>query len=79
MISTNRNDAVKVADQISEKLQEGAKPGRKGLEALLVERHIRRVSFEDWKSIEAVEIANAPEGAPRRKLVSIDEMLAALQ
>ena len=79
VISTNRNDAVKVADQISEKLQEGAKPGRKGLEALLVERHIRRVSFEDWKSIEAVEIANAPEGAPRRKLVSIDEMLAALQ
>tara|TARA_B100000029_G_scaffold26016_1_gene25550 strand:+ start:463 stop:1764 length:1302 start_codon:yes stop_codon:yes gene_type:complete len=78
VISTNRNDAVQVADQIGEKFPEGSKPGRSALESLLTERKIRRVSFEDWKSIEAVEIANAPEGAPRRKFVSIEEMLGAL-
>lgn len=78
VISTNRNDAVMVVDQITERFQNGDKPGREGLEALLEERHVRRVSFDDWKSIEAQEVANAPEGAPRRKFVSIDEMLAAL-
>ena len=78
VISTNRGDAVMVADQIAEKFQDGSKLGRQGLEALLAERQIQRINFGDWKSIEAIEIANAPEGAPRRKFVSIDEMLAAL-
>ena len=78
VISTNRNDAVQVADQIGEKFSEGSKPGRPELESLLAEREVRRVSFKDWKSIEAVEIANAAEGAPRRKFVSIEEMLGAL-
>ena len=78
VISTNRGDAVMVADQIAEKFQDGSKLGRQGLEALLAERQIQRINFGDWKSIEAIEIANAPAGAPRRKFVSIDEMLAAL-
>ena len=78
VISTNRSDAVAVADRISEKVREGGRPGRAGLESLLAGRRIRRVDFDDWKSIEAAEIANAPEGAPRRKFVTIDEMLGAL-
>ena len=78
VISTNRNDAVAVASQIVEKVRGGGKPGRAGLESLLAERRVRRVDFDDWKSIEVAEIANAPEGAPRRKFVSIDEMLGML-
>lgn len=78
VISTNRNDAVTVVGQIAENIREGGKSGRAGLESLLAERRIRRVSFDDWKSIDAIEIANAPRGAPRRKFVSIDEMLGAL-
>tara|TARA_Y100001960_G_scaffold305183_1_gene359084 strand:+ start:250 stop:1551 length:1302 start_codon:yes stop_codon:yes gene_type:complete len=78
VISTNRKDAVQVADQIGGDFSEGKKPGRRELESLLAERKIRRVSFKDWKSIEAVEVANAPEGAPRRKFVSVEEMLGVL-
>ena len=78
VISTNRNDAVAVAGQIAGKVGAGGRPGRAGLESLLAERRVRRTDFADWKSIEAAEIANAPAGAPRRKFVSIDEMLAAL-
>lgn len=78
VISTNRNDAVAVAGHIAGKVGAGGRPGRAGLESLLAERRVRRTDFADWKSIEAAEIANAPAGAPRRKFVSIDEMLAAL-
>ena len=78
VISTNRNDAVAVAGQIVGKVGAGGRPGRAGLESLLAERRVRRTDFADWKSIEAAEIANAPAGAPRRKFVSIDDMLAAL-
>ncbi len=78
VISTNRNDAVTVAGQIAEKVGDGGRPGRAGLESLLAGRRTRPVSFGDWKSIEAVEIASAPDGAPRRKLVSIEEMLGVL-
>ena len=78
VISTNRNDAVAVAGQIAGKVGAGGRPGRAGLESLLAERRVRRTDFGDWKLIEAAEIANAPAGAPRRKFVTIDEMLGAL-
>lgn len=78
VISTNRNDAVAVASQIAGKVGAGGRPGRAGLESLLAERRVRRTDFGDWKRIEAAEVANAPAGAPRRKFVSIDEMLGAL-
>ena len=48
------------------------------LEKLLAGRAKRWVGFEDWKRIEAAEVAAAPPGAPRRKLIGIDDMLAVL-
>ena len=45
---------------------------------LLQERGVRVVTFDDWKKIEAAEVAAAPEGAPRRKLTTFEEMFAVL-
>ena len=79
VISSNRDDGRAVAEQISERFGGGSeKIGRTGFEALLAERRIRHVSFADWKRIEAIEVANAEDGAPRRKFVSVEEMLEAL-
>ena len=39
---------------------------------------IGTVNLSEWQTIEAAEIANAREGAPRKKFVSVAEMLAAL-
>ena len=47
-----------------------------GLKELLTQRGVRPVSFADWLRIEAAEVAAAPAGAPRRKLIRIKDMLA---
>jgi ferredoxin--NADP+ reductase len=79
VIATNRADGRQVAGHILADLPEGAKPGRPALEKLLAERGLRPVSFADWQRIEAAEIANAAPGAPRRKFVTVAEMLAVLE
>ena len=81
VISTNRPDGVTVAQYIHDDFQAGAiggKPGRGALEALLAERNIRAVSYEDWKTIEAKEIENAEGDHPLKKFVSVQEMLDVL-
>jgi ferredoxin--NADP+ reductase len=77
-IATNRHDGVAAAEQIVADIADGAKPGRSALEKLLSERGIRCVGYADWQRIEAAEVAAAPEAAPRRKFVTVDEMLAVL-
>jgi ferredoxin--NADP+ reductase len=81
VISTNRPDGVAVARYIHDDFQAGAiggKPGRGALEELLAERKIRSVSYEDWKTIEAKEVENAEGDHPRKKFVSVREMLDVL-
>lgn len=78
VIGTNKPDGDVAARQIAEDVGEGGKPGRSALEQLLDERSVRWVSFEDWKRIEDEEIRTAEHGAPRRKLVTIADMLAVL-
>ncbi len=78
VIGTNRIDGLAAADQIVADIPQGAKPGRDAFEALLKERGLRPVSFAEWRKIDALEIASAPPGAPRRKLATVAEMLAAL-
>jgi NADPH-dependent glutamate synthase beta subunit-like oxidoreductase len=78
VISTNRGDAVMVAEQISQRHSSGSKPGRAAVQALLQKRGCRFTTFDDWKKIEAVEVATAPERAPRRKIVTVKEMLDVL-
>jgi len=81
VISTNRPDGVTAARHIHDDFDggaKGAKPGREALEALLAERNIRSVSYEDWKVIEAEEIKNAEGEQPRKKFVTVRDMLDVL-
>ena len=79
VISSNRPDGVTVAGHIQQDFGAAAsKPGREALESLLKERNVRVVSYEDWKKIEAAEIDNADGKHPRKKFVTIQEMLDVL-
>ncbi|MEE8535036.1 MAG: hypothetical protein V3S45_03250, partial [Kiloniellales bacterium] len=78
VIGTNKSDGDLAAAQIQADFPEGRKPGRAAFERLMRERALRWVSFEDWIRIDAAEVAAASPGAPRRKLVKIEDMLAVL-
>jgi ferredoxin--NADP+ reductase len=80
-IGTNRHDGQEVAEQIAALLPPGGdgsgRNGGEGLDRLLASRGCDPVPFADWQKIEAAEIAAARSGAPREKLVRVDEMLRA--
>ncbi len=76
-IGTNRPDAQGVVANILETLTSGGKKGRAGLRALLQERNIEIVTFQDWKKIEDAEAVAARGLAPRAKFAHIRDMLAA--
>lgn len=78
VIGSNKPDGDIAATQIFEDIAEGAKPGRDALDPLLRERDVRVVSYQDWQSIDAAEVSGAKPGAPRRKFVTIEAMVAAL-
>jgi ferredoxin--NADP+ reductase len=78
VIGTNKADGTLAAAQIVADIEQGGKPGRPALEALLSERGVRWVSYRDWQVIDRAEVANAAPGAPRRKFVTIEDMLSAL-
>jgi ferredoxin--NADP+ reductase len=77
-IPTNRTDGIAAAERIAADLAAHAtkKPGRAALDTLLAKRGARPVSFEQWKAIEAAEIARAEAGRPREKFTRVEEMLA---
>ncbi|MGL5837254.1 MAG: FAD-dependent oxidoreductase [Sphingorhabdus sp.] len=77
-IGTNRPDGYAIVELIAADIGLGSdKPGRPGLDALLEKRGVQVVKFSDWKKIEEAEIAQAREGAPREKFVSIEDMIGA--
>ena len=77
-IGTNRPDGYLLADHLAADLPEdGGKPGRAGLDALLEARGVDVVTFRDWQQIERAEVAAARAGSPREKFTSVDAMLAA--
>lgn len=78
VIGTNKPDGDVAAKQIAEDVTSDGKPGRAALETLLNRRKVIWVSYEDWKRIDEAEVAAADSGAPRRKLVTIEDMLAVL-
>lgn len=77
-IGTNRPDAFAIAEMIAADAPAlgGARAGRAGLDALIAARGVQTTSFDDWRAIDAAEMARARAGAPREKFVSRDEMLA---
>jgi hypothetical protein len=74
-IATNRVDAAQIAARIGKEVSAVGGEGPSGLDALLAERGIRPVVFEDWKAIDRAECARATGGAPRRKFHTVEEML----
>ena len=50
----------------------------KSVEAELKTAGVRWIDYAEWHRIKAVEEESAVELAPRRKLVTVDEMLAVL-
>ena len=84
VIGTNKPDSIETVNALLEDLEAGqvltpATPERTELEALLKERGVRWVTFDDWRRLDALEQAIGAEmGRPRVKLTTVDEMLAAL-
>ncbi len=84
VIGTNKKDALETvqhlfADVESQTLLDPESPDPVAVEALLAERGVRYVSFEDWQAIDQAEVGRGePHGRPRVKFVRVDEMLATL-
>ncbi len=78
VIGTNRNDAREVVDLIlADSVAAGEKPGAPALDALLAERQVVVTSYEDWKRIDAAEVAAGEGERPRTKFTKIAAMIAA--
>jgi ferredoxin--NADP+ reductase len=56
-----------------------ALPPRDAIDALLRERGVRFVTFDDWRQLDEIEVARgARRGAPRDKLVEVEAMMEIL-
>ena len=81
VIGTNKQDAVETVHRMLETfLQEKIEPRQQtdssGIEALLKERNVDYVSFEDWKLLDEYETeAGQAQERPRVKVTSIEKML----
>ncbi len=78
VISSNRADGAAVARHIGDDFPTGGKPGRAAFEKLLGDRGVRYITYAEWQKIDQAEIARAHPGAPRRKFLTVEEMLAVL-
>jgi len=83
VIGTNKRDAQETVDAVFEdvdngRLHEPAQPDRDATEAWLAERKPDLVAYAGWEAIDAAEKARGePQGRPRVKLCSFEELLAA--
>lgn len=77
VIATNRQDSAEVAHMLLAELSGGDRRGPEGLDHLLAQRGAMPVTYSHWERIDELERAAAPEGAPRKKITSFEELLAA--
>ena len=77
-IGTNKNDSLEVVEKIMSEYSTDLRDGCGNIDAILKERNTRVVSYTDWQAIDQYEVTSAPEGAPRRKLITPKEMLDVL-
>lgn len=75
-VGTNRADGFVLMDQLARCPADDSKAGRAGMDKLLAGRDIKPTRFRDWKQIDALEMARARAGAPREKIVSMEEIRA---
>ena len=82
VIGTNKPDSFETAKHVLADLptlKRAPERKREELQKLLAGRGVRVVSYDDWRRIDAAEVARgAAVGKPREKFVTVDEMLAAL-
>jgi len=84
VIGTNKPDSVETATAMIDDARAGialqpATPTAAAAAALVSARQPQFVSYEDWKKLDALELANgAAAGRPRVKFTRVAEMLAAL-
>lgn len=83
IIGTNKPDSVETVEGLLADLDAAPSRAERRPDAILetlVSHGVRVVSFEDWKRIDAAEIARgADAGRPREKFTSTADMLAALK
>lgn len=75
VIGTNRPDGQAAAAHILEDIANGSKPGREGMRAFMAEKGTRVITYEEWQKIDAHEREKARPESPRRKLVTVEDML----
>jgi ferredoxin--NADP+ reductase len=84
VIGTNKPDSIESVNSLFEDLQKGklepcADPSRDAIVGILKARGVRYVTKEDWREIDAAEVAAGKAvGKPRIKFVQANEMLAVL-
>lgn len=82
VIGTNKPDSTETARNLLADLDELAACSTPDTGALLAQlrgRGVRPVSYQDWRAIDAAEVAaGRPAGKPREKFTRIEEMLAVL-
>jgi ferredoxin--NADP+ reductase len=85
VIGTNKPDAIESVNSMFEDLQKGKltpapAPDPDAIPALLKARGVRYVTQEEWKIIDAKEVADGKaRGKPRVKIVEREAMLAVLE
>ena len=75
VIGTNKADGELVADLISKEFETQNKNGRKSFIEIIKSKNLTVTSFEDWEKIDSYEKKNASNPAPRKKILTIKEML----
>ena len=75
VIGTNKADGELVADLIFKEFKNEKKNGRNSLIELIKSKNLETTSFEDWEKIDSYEKKNATDPAPRKKILTIKEML----
>jgi ferredoxin--NADP+ reductase len=84
VIGTNKPDSIESVNSMFDDLQQGKikpapEPDPAAVTALLKERGVRYVTQDEWKQIDAAEVAAGKErGKPRVKIIEKEAMLAVL-